>query len=425
MDRPRKRVLIIGGGFAGIAAARALRRSDAEVVLVDRRNHHIFQPLLYQVATAVISSAEVAAPLRELEVRQSNLRVLMGEITGINVDNQSVDIVLPESGLRTIAFDYLVLAAGSQPSYFGHDEFAKHAPPLKNIADAEWMRSKILRAFEVAESTDVEEERTRQLTFVLVGAGPTGVELAASLAQMVKTTLKGNFRGIDPAAARIILIDGAPRVLPTFSDAISRNVATRLEKLGVEILTRAAVEKVDDEGVVAGANKIGSATVLWTAGVAASPLVKLLGGPTDRAGRALVDPFLKVTNAINVFVVGDSASVKQDEHLVPGVAQAAIQEGRYAGRLIASELKGKNPRRPFRYFDKGNMAVVGDNYAILERGSLRAKGFLTWLIWAFVHILTLPQMQNRLRVQRQWLWSYLTYQRSSRIIEEPPRSTYS
>lgn len=418
----RKRVLIIGGGFAGVAAARALRRADAEVILIDRRNHHIFQPLLYQVATAVISPAEVAAPLRQLEVRQPNLRVLLGEVNGINLANRTVDAALVGSGEHRLAFDYLIVATGSQPSYFGHDEFARYAPALKTIGDAETMRGKILRAFEVAEATDDEAERARQMTFVLVGAGPTGVELAASLAQMVKTTLRGNFRRIDPAAAKIILVDGANRVLPTYGEAVSHDAAARLKKLGVEIVTGLAVDSVDENGVVTGGQRIASATVLWTAGVAASPLVGAMGVPTDRAGRGLVDPFLRIPNASEVFVVGDAASVKRGDLPVPGVAQAAIQEGRYAGRMVARELKGESPPPPFRYFDKGNMAVVGDNFALLERGSFHTKGFLTWLVWAFVHILSLPQMQNRLRVQRQWMWSYFTGQRSSRLIAEPPRN---
>jgi NADH dehydrogenase len=417
----QKRIVIIGGGFAGIAAARALRHSEAEVVLIDRRNHHIFQPLLYQVATAVLSPAEIAAPIRQLEAKQRNISVLLAEVTGVDVASGTIEASSTGAGVRKIAFDYLVVATGMRPSYFGHDEFARHAPGLKNLSDAETIRAKILGAFELAATTEDEDERARQMTFVLVGAGPTGVELAASLAQMVKITLRGNFRRIDPATASIILLDAGKRVLPTFAESLSRSVTRRLTKLGVKVLTGVKVETVDAEGVVAGGSRIPSATVLWTAGVAASPIPKMLGTKTDRAGRALVDPFLKVVDAPGVFVVGDAASVMQNEHPVPGVAQAAIQEGRYVGRLIANELKGRKVKRPFRYFDKGNMAVVGKNYAVLERGWLRTSGFLTWLVWAFVHVLSLPQLQNRLRVQRQWLWSYFTGQRSSRLIPEPPR----
>jgi NADH:ubiquinone reductase (H+-translocating) len=414
----RKRVVIIGGGFAGIAAAHALRHADAEVVLIDRRNHHIFQPLLYQVALAVLSTAEIAAPIRQLEAKRQNVTVLLAEVTGVDVGSRTIEVVPPGAGVRKIMFDYLVVATGMRPNYFGHDEFARYAPGLKSLGDAETIRAKILGAFELAATTEDENERARQMTFVLVGAGPSGVELAGSLANLVKVTLRGNFHRIDPSKSTIILLDAGNRVLPTFAESISRKVARRLEKLGVKVMTGVKVETVDDQGVVAGGKRIPSATVLWTAGVAASPIPKMLGTKTDRAGRALVDPFLKVVDVPGVFVVGDAASLMQNGHPVPGVAQAAIQEGQYVGRLIANELKGRNVKRPFRYFDKGNMAVVGKNYAVLERGGLRTSGFLTWLVWAFVHILSLPQLQNRLRVQHQWLWSYFTGQRSSRLIPE-------
>jgi NADH dehydrogenase len=420
----RKRVVIVGGGFAGIAAAHSLRHADAEVVLVDRRNHHIFQPLLYQVATAVLSPAEIAAPIRQLEAKQRNVSVLLAEVTGVDVASRTIEVTTPGAGVRKIAFDYLVVATGMRPSYFGHDEFARYAPGLKTLGDAETIRAKILSAFELAATTEDEGERTRQMTFVLVGAGPSGVELAASLAQLVKVTLRNNFRHIDPSKSTIILLDAGKRVLPTFAESISRKVTRHLQKLGVQVQTGVKVDVVDAQGVVAGGKRIPSATVLWTAGVAASPIPKMLGTKTDRAGRALVDPFLKVVGAPVVFVVGDAASLMQDGHPVPGVAQAAIQEGRYVGLLIAKELKGRTVKRPFRYFDKGNMAVVGKNYAVLERGWLRTSGFLTWLVWAFVHILSLPQLQNRMRVQRQWLWSYFTGQRASRFIPEPPTADH-
>jgi NADH dehydrogenase len=416
----RKRVVIIGGGFAGIAAAHALRHANVEVLLIDRRNHHIFQPLLYQVAAAVLSPAEIAAPIRQLEAKQRNVTVLLAEVTGVDVASRTIEAASPGAGVRKIAFDYLVVATGMRPNYFGHDEFARYAPGLKSLGDAETIRAKILGAFELAAMTEDEGERARQMTFVLVGAGATGVELAGSLAGLVKVTLRGNFRRIDPSKSTIILLDAGNRVLPTFAEPLSRRVTRRLTKLGVKVLTGVKVETVDEQGVVAGGKRIPSATVVWTAGVAASPIPKMLGTKTDRGGRALVDPFLKVVEAPRVFVAGDAASIMQNGHPVPGVAQAAIQEGRYVGRLIASELKGREVKRPFHYFDKGNMAVVGKNYAVLERGWLRTSGFLTWLVWAFVHILSLPQLQNRLRVQRQWLWSYFTGQRSSRLIPERP-----
>ena len=336
--RKQKRIVIIGGGFAGIAAAHALRHADAEVVLIDRRNHHIFQPLLYQVATAVLSPAEIAAPIRQLEAKQRNVSVLLAEVTSVDVASRTIESASPGAGVLKIAFDYLVVATGMRPSYFGHDEFARYAPGLKSLGDAETIRAKILSAFELAATTDDEDERTRQMTFVLVGAGPSGVELAASLAHLVKVTLRGNFHRIDPAKASIILLDAGKRVLPTFAESLSLRVSKRLKKLGVKVTTDVKVEKVDEQGVIASGTRIPSATVLWTAGVAASPIPKMLGTKTDRAGRALVDPFLKVVDAPGVFVIGDAASVMQNEHPVPGVAQAAIQEGRYVGRLIAKEL---------------------------------------------------------------------------------------
>jgi NADH dehydrogenase len=256
---------------------------------------------------------------------------------------------------------------------------------------------------------------------VLVGGGATGVELAASMAQMATATLRGNFRRIDPAKTSIVLLEGGNRILPTFAESLSRKAARRLEKLGVKVLTGTKVEKVDEQGVIAGGKRIASATVLWTAGVTASPVVKTLGVPTDRAGRLPVEPSLKVQGVDGVFAVGDVAALSQDGRPLPGVAQVAIQQGRYVGRAITRQLKGRVPRRPFRYFDKGSMAVVGKNFAVLERGRIRTSGFITWLVWVFIHVMFLPQLQNRLRVQRQWFWSYWTGQRGSRLISEGPR----
>jgi NADH dehydrogenase len=418
----RKQIVIVGGGFGGIAAARALKRADADIILVDRRNHHIFQPLLYQVATAVLAPSEIAAPIRQLAYEQKNVTVLLAEVTGVDLNSRSIDALSPGAGVRKIPFDYLIVATGMRPSYFGHDEFAKYAPGLKTLSDAETIRAKILGAYELADTTDDENERKRQMTFVLVGGGPTGVELAASMAQLAAVTLRGQFRRIDPAQSSIILVEGGKRILPTFADRLAAKAARRLGKLGVKIMTGVRVEKVDADGVVADGTRIPSATVLWTAGVAPSPLVKLLGAKTDRAGRVAVGPYMDVEGASGVFVVGDTSSVASDGRPVPGVAQAAIQQGRYVGRLIARQLKGRAPKHPFRYVDKGNMAVVGKNFAILQTSHLRMGGFITWLTWVFVHLMALPQLQNRLRVQRQWLWSYFTGQRSSRLIPEAPSS---
>jgi NADH dehydrogenase len=418
----RKRIVIVGGGFAGIAAARALRRSDADIILIDRRNHHIFQPLLYQAATAVLAPSEIAAPIRQLAQKQSNVDVMLGEATGIDLNSRSIDVSCPGVGIRQIEFDFLIIAAGSQPSYFGHDEFARYAPGLKSLGDAEAIRAKILSAFELAETTDDIDERKRQQTFVLVGAGPTGVELAASMAHLVTVTLRGQFRRVDPANTSIILVEGGKRILPTFAESLAEKAARRLKKLGVKIATGVKVERVDEDGVVANGERISSATVLWTAGVAPSPILKLLGAKTDRAGRVSVGPFMDVQDVSSVFVIGDASSVVCDGRPVPGVAQAAIQQGRYVGRLISRQLKGQEPKHPFRYVDKGNMAVVGKNFAILESGRLRMSGFVTWLIWVFLHLMSLPQLQNRLRVQTQWFWSYFTGQRGSRLIPDSPRA---
>jgi NADH dehydrogenase len=392
-------------------------------LLVDRRNHHIFQPLLYQVATAVLSPAEIAVPIRQLEAKQKNLNVMLAEIKGINLDARTADVNCPGIGPRKLDYDFLVIATGMRPSYFGHDEFARFAPGLKSLNDAETIRTKILSAFELADATDDEKERARQMTFVLVGAGPTGVELAASIAQLVSVTLRKNFRNIEPGKSRILLLDGGARILPTFVESLSRKTAKRLAKLGVEVSTGVKVEKVDDQGVIAGGVRIPSATVLWTAGVSASPVVKMLGTKIDRAGRAFVGAFLDIPEAPNVFVAGDAATITQDGHPVPGVAQAAIQQGKFVGRVIASRVKGRKDGRPFRYRDKGNMAVVGKNFAVLESGYLHTSGFLTWLVWAALHVLALPQLQNRFRVQTQWFWSYVSGQRSSRLISEGPRSS--
>ena len=422
VHREKPRVVIVGGGFAGIAAARALRRCDADVVIIDRRNHHIFQPLLYQVATAVLAPSEIAAPIRQLAAKQQNVSVMLAEVVGIDLRSRSVVANRPGVGSRQIGFDYLVVAAGMQSSYFGHDEFAEYAPCLKTITDGETIRSKILSAYESAEATDDPDERRRQMTFVLVGAGPTGVELAASMAQMATTTLRKNFRRIDPVKSSIILLEGGKRILPSFAESLSKKAEKHLAKLGVQVITGSMVEQIDAQGVTIGGKRIPCATVLWTAGVSPSPLVKMLGVATDRAGRACVGPSLNVPDTRGVFVVGDTATLIQNGRPLPGVAQVAIQQGRYVGRFISKELRGRKLPGPFRYFDKGNMAVVGKNFAIMESGRIRLAGFTAWLAWAFIHLMFLPQLQNRRRVRNQWLWSYFTGQRSSRLVSEPPRT---
>jgi NADH dehydrogenase len=420
--KTRPRIVIIGGGFAGVAAARAMRKSDADIVLVDRRNHHIFQPLLYQVATAVLSPSEVAAPIRQIVRRQRNISVMLAEATSLDLTSRSINLDCWALGTRTLSYDYLVIAAGVQSSYFGRDEFARYAPSLKTIADAEAIRTRVLNAYELAELTEDPNERERQMTFVLVGAGPTGVELAASLAQMASVTLRSSFRQINPVNTSILLLEGGPRILASFAESLSRKAARRLEKIGVKVVTGAKVDYIDDKGVIVAGNRIECATVVWTAGVAASPLAKMLGEKTDRAGRVYVGTSMNLPNVAGVFVVGDAAAVEQDGRPLPGIAQVAIQQGRYVGRLISAQLAGsKKPARPFRYSDKGSMAVIGKNFAIMESGRFRMSGFLAWSAWALVHLIFLPQLQNRMRVQAQWLWSYLTGQRSSLLVAETPR----
>jgi NADH:ubiquinone reductase (H+-translocating) len=413
------RVVILGGGFGGVAAARALKNCDAELLLIDRRNHHIFQPLLYQVATAVLSPSEVAAPIRQLAQQQPNLSVLMAEV--IDVDLQARQVHIRPTGLSTrpVDFDFLIVATGVRPTYFGHDEFAPHAPSLKTLTDAEGIRARLLSAYELAEHTDDPAARARALTFVLVGAGPTGVELAASIAQMARITLRSNFRRLDPGSTTIVLLEGTPRILPSFDAGLAAKAARRLQSLGVQVRTGVMVERVDEQGVTVAGERIASDTVLWTAGVQASPIVKCLNAKTDRAGRALVGPLLSLPAHPEVFVIGDAAAVMQGERPLPGVAQVAIQQGRFVGGQIAARLRNHPHSRPFRYWDRGNMAVVGKNFAVLERGSLRLSGATVWLLWALIHVMFLPQVQNRLRVQTQWLWSYFTGQRSSRLIPEP------
>ena len=420
-DRPRgrPRVVIAGGGFAGLAAARELRFSDVDVVVIDRRNHHIFQPLLYQVATAVLAPSDIAAPLRQLAQRQRNVSVVLGEVAGIDRDERCIEVVSDGLERRRIGYDFLVLALGVSPSYFGHDEFRAHAPCLKNLADAELVRSRILGAYERAELSNDIIERRRAMTFVLVGAGPTGVELAASIAQMARVTLRSNFRRIDPASTRVVLLEGAPRILGSFSEALAQAAQARLRRLGVEVRTHATVTAVDENGVAVGGERIETRTVLWTAGVQAPALTRALGAEVDKAGRLRVGADLTLATDSSIYAVGDVASVLDRGRVVPGIAQAAIQQGRHAGLSIAARVRSMAPPAPFRYADRGTMAVVGKNFALLQKGNFGTSGFITWWLWALIHIVYLPQLQNRLRVQAQWLVSYFSGQRGSRLIAEP------
>jgi len=414
----RPRVVIVGGGFAGVAAAKRLRRAKVDVLLIDRRNHQIFQPLLYQVATAVLAPSDVAAPLRQLTPTQSNLAVEMAEVTAIDIEGRRLGVQRPNAGRVDVPFDYLVLAPGVVPNYFGHDAFAKNAPGLKNLSDAEAVRSKILKAYELAEATDDPTERLRLTTFVIVGGGPTGVELAATISHMARVTLRRDFRRVDPRQSRIVLLEGGKRILPSFDEGLAGAARRQLNNLGVIVRTGAVAEAIDDKGVTVGGQVLPAATVIWAAGVAASPLAALVGAQLDRSGRAVAGPGLETQSGSGVFVIGDAASVTQNGKPVPGVAQGAIQQGDYVGKVIAARVGGGPAPAPFRYRDKGSMAVVGKDFALLEAPGNRLSGRLAWLIWAFIHIAFLPQLQNRLRVGIQWLWSYWTGQRGSRLITE-------
>ena len=409
-------VVIVGGGFGGLAAAKALRQTNAQVILVDRENHHLFQPLLYQVATSELGPGQIATPIRGLLRNQRNATVIMGEVTGVDSDRRCVFADSADREGAAVEYDYLILATGVRHSYFGHDEFERFAPGLKSLADAVLIRNRVLQAFEQAEAEEDPERHRDLLTFVLVGAGPTGVEMAGATAVLVRSTLQIEFRRIDPTSARIILVDMANRVLGTFSEKLSTAATARLEKLGVEVRLGHGVDHIDADGVIVAGERIASKTVIWTAGVAPSPAGKWLKAETDRAGRVRVQPDLTVPGHPEIFVVGDTASLDQDGGPLPGVAQVAMQQGRYAGTLIHRRIGGKHASRPFRYFDKGNMAVVGKGFAVLQSGRLRLSGFLAWMAWAAVHLEFLGNSNLRVSVFVQWVWTYLTGQRGSRLI---------
>ena len=410
------RVVIVGGGFGGLAAAKALRKTPAEIVLIDRTNHHLFQPLLYQVATSELAPGQIGSPIRGILRNQKNTTVILGEVTGVDKDQKCVFVSNVDHERVPLAYDYLILATGVTHSYFGHDEFEKFAPGMKSLADAVAVRNKILQAFEQAEAEEDPSRHRDLLTFVLVGAGPTGVEMAGAIAVLVRNTLRSEFRRIDPAAARIVLVDAGSRVLGSFSEDLSRAAKDRLQKLGVEVRLGRGVDHIDGEGVMVAGERILSKTVIWTAGVAPSPAGKWLNVGTDRAGRVLVQKDLTVRGYPEIFVVGDTASLDQDGKPLPGVAQVAMQEGRYAGRLIHRRLIGEPAPSPFRYFDKGNLAVVGKGFAVLQSGRVHLKGLPAWLAWAAVHLQFLAQSNLRVSVFVQWVWTYLTGQRGSRLI---------
>jgi len=416
-DLPR--VVIVGGGFGGVRAAHALRHAPVRVTVLDRNNHHVFQPLLYQVATADLSPADISAPIRGMLRDQRNVETLMAEVTGVDVNARQV-IARDEFEGRefTVPYDYLILATGAGPSYFGHDEWAGDAPGLKSLTDATAIRRRILLAFEAAELEQDADVRRAWMTFVIVGGGPTGVELAAAIAELSRRALIDDFRHIDPSLARILLVEAAPRLLNAFPESLARDAERDLKRLGVEIRTGQAVQEVDDEGVVIAGERIAAKTVLWAAGVTASPAGRWLGAETDRAGRVLAQPDLSVPGHPEIMVLGDTAHLEQNGKLLPGVAPVAMQQGTYAGRRVLKLLRGQQAK-PFRYVDKGNLAIIGRRSAIADFGWLRLHGFVAFVVWAVVHIFYLINFRNRLLVMTQWVWAYLTAQRGARLITQP------
>jgi NADH dehydrogenase FAD-containing subunit len=409
-------VVIVGGGFAGLSAAKALRRAPVQTLLFDRTNHHLFQPLLYQVATSVLAPGQIASPIRSILCKQQNTTAILGDVTGVDKEQRLVFVNSADRQGVPVRYDYLILATGASHNYFGHNEFEKYAPGLKSLADALAIRNKILQAFEQAEAEEDTKAHKDLLTFVLVGGGSAGVEMAGAIAVLVRNSLRTQFRRSDPTSARIVLIDQGNRVLGSFSGEISVAAKSRLEKLGVEVRLGVGVEQIDADGVTVAGERIASKTVIWTAGVAPSPAGKWLNTEMDRAGRVRVQQDLTVAGHPEVFVVGDTASLDQDGKPLGGVAQVAIQQGRYAARVIERLATGKSKPAGFRYFDKGTMAVVGQGYAVLQSGKLQVKGSLAWLAWATVHLLSLGQTGLRLSVFVQWAWTYFTGQRGSRLI---------
>ena len=407
----RPKVVIIGAGFGGLRAARTLADASVDITVIDRSNHHLFQPLLYQVATAGLSPADISAPIRYILRHQHNASVMLAEVTGIDMEAQQVQM----EG-RSVPYDYLIVATGATHAYFGHDEWEEFAPGLKTITDATTIRRRILLAFEAAEIEPDPEKRKALLTFVLVGAGPTGVEMAGAIAELAHKALAHDFRNIDPASAHILLVEASPRGLLAFPEHLASDAQKALERLGVEVMTHAVVEQISDEGVVIGGHMLKAKTVIWTAGVTASPAGQWLDADVDRAGRVKVQLDLTLPEHDNVFVIGDTATLQQDGKPLPGVAPVAMQEGVYAASVIRERIAGKSDMKPFHYHNKGNLATVGRSFGLADLGTIKLTGFIGWMFWLTVHIFFLIGFRNRFIVLFQWAWAYLTYQRGARLI---------
>ncbi|HZQ18380.1 MAG TPA: NAD(P)/FAD-dependent oxidoreductase [Terriglobales bacterium] len=411
MSEKRPRVVVVGAGFGGLEATRALAKLPVQITVIDRTNHHTFQPLLYQVATAGISPGEIAAPIRWILRGRKNVEVLMDEVVDFDLDRRLVK--MPEFD---IPYDYLLVAAGAQHSYFGHDDWESLAPGLKTIEDALEIRRRVLLAFELSEKEAAAGQPQSNLNFVIVGGGPTGVELAGTLAEIANQVLRNEFRSIDPKHTKILLLEGGPRILPTYAPDLSESAVRQLQNLGVQVRAPAMVTKITPGAVWVGDERISSTVILWAAGVAASSLGRKLGASVDRAGRVFVNPDLTIPNHPEVFVVGDLATLKDDHGKpLPGVAPVAMQEGRYVAKTIARDLNN-SPRENFHYFDKGNLATIGRAAAVAEIRKLHISGYFAWLAWLFIHIFFLIGFRNRIIVLIQWAWSYITYERGARLI---------
>jgi NADH dehydrogenase len=416
MKSKQPHIVVIGGGFGGLKAAESLAHLPVQITLVDRRNHHTFQPLLYQVATAGLSPAEIAAPIREILARHSNIEVLLGEVYGFDLARRVVKV----HGFD-LTYDYLVVGAGATHAYFGHDKWEVWAPGLKTVEDALEIRRRFLLTFELAERQAATEGRHQPVSFLVVGGGPTGVELAGTLAEIARGALADDFRNIDPKTTRIVLLEAGPSVLPSYPPDLRESAKRQLERLGVEVRLNSTVTEVREGEVRVGNETVPSSLTLWAAGVAASPLGQALGAPTDRNGRVLIEADLSIPGHREVFVIGDLASLMQSEGSLPGVAPVAMQQGRWVARQIAADLTG-NARKPFRYLDKGSLATIGRAAAVAQFGKVHISGFFAWLAWLFIHIFFLIGFRNRLIVMIQWAWSYVTYDRSARLITGRPSS---
>lgn len=405
-------VVIIGGGFGGLQAAKALNKQPVQVTIIDRNNFHLFQPMLYQVATAGLSPSDIANPLRAVLEKQANTGVLMAEVTGIDIDQQQV--LLGEN--QALRYDYLIVATGATSNYFGHPDWEKLAPGLKSVNDALTIRRQVLCAFEAAEREPDEQKRKALLTFVLVGGGPTGVELSGAIAELARQSLKGDFRHIDPTMTRIVLVQGPKRILPSFPAPLAEQASKKLQQLGVEIKTGVHVKEVRQDGVMIGDEHLATENVIWTAGVKASPAGEWLHADVDHDGRVKVQPDMTIPGHSNIFVIGDTALAKQNGKHLPGLAPVAMQEANYVASVIVSRVTGETAPARFHYFDKGTLATVGRGFGIVAIGPVRFAGLLAWLVWLFVHILFLIGARNRLLVFIQYAWTYFTFQRGTRVI---------